>query len=990
MKKQNGITLIALVISIIVMLILAGVSINAVIGDNGVISKAQETLYLQSCAVLEEYLQMEVSNYVLEENPYETQYGMLRAKHPGWFYQNAQGYILDSGGHVLYLIRKTGLPQEIQSQIKGGDASRVSQYYKQQDVYGVTSDLQVYYCNNGTDTILGLTVEDLDKDSPLEIAYDDESLLSKVINGTNEEGKANEPLSMQDLKGIKSLTIDTTEKLALLSEFDKLPTLQKVYFKNITIPTLEGMQNAPTITDVRFTNCSVSDYSALCGLTNLNVLYLITPTGKNADVAALCSSDKGIATAEFSNLKYFGITGVNSAIQSTDYSRYSTTRYNITDISGLANLSDITKQAIEHLSLHNLQLTSIESLSGFTNVVHLRLECSALTSFNGIQNMSKLQYLFAPSQYSNANQNYPFGINESDSLANAETDALSYIYKNQDGKNTSLKLLNLKSSSNLKYVTYLSSCTALTNLQLDGCSSIKDVSTISAVIARCGSSYSLPSAVTKNIITSNSKVLNLNGLTLTTEEFEQIKNGSNPNTALTHLSLASIKITKDGVQLTGTALNEEINSVLRTCTGMQYLQLYNISGLSTIEFVKLEYDSNGKVIAGMPNIKELDLRNTSVRTNAGDKTLNGLELLEDLVQRDSNGNITRGVRQMSLTGNNIDFSYLQKTVSCLDGGSYWIESGWNYGLWSNSWTSLKTLEKCSELTYLRMYWHNNNPFGYDANKVLDLSNCINLKDINTCRFVNKIILPENLKTVFMQYDHRLPDFSNCSKLESLELRFNSSESHTDEAYNEFLSKFNNLVSLKKLIMHGCEITDFTNLGLALPYMTKLESIDLQYYSWATIKNTTGLKNLEPLVSAKSIPTLKSLTIGYADNCTNLDWISELEQLENLTIAYTKISSVPDLSKLTKLTTATLNNNRITDISGLEKAYSITSLNLQNNALYDMTYTASGSGYYTLALLADLNQKQLGKLKKLYLSGNSIEDFSMLNDSNLVWESKSGW
>ena len=240
MRKQNGITLMALVISIIVMLILAGVSINAVIGDNGVISKAQETLYLQSCAVLEEYLQMEASNYVLEENPYETQYGMLRAKHPGWFYQNAQGYILDSGGHVLYLIRKTGLPQEIQAQIKGGDASRVSQYYKQQDVYGVTSDLQVYYCNNGTDTILGLTVEDLDKDSPLEIAYDEESLLSKVVNGTNAEGKANEALSEQDLKSIKTLTINTTEKLALLSEFIKLPTLQTVYFENITNCIIEA------------------------------------------------------------------------------------------------------------------------------------------------------------------------------------------------------------------------------------------------------------------------------------------------------------------------------------------------------------------------------------------------------------------------------------------------------------------------------------------------------------------------------------------------------------------------------------------------------------------------------------------------------------------------------------------------------------------------------------------------------------------------------
>ena len=40
MKNQKGITLVALVITIIVLLILAGVSISLVVGQNGVLSKA--------------------------------------------------------------------------------------------------------------------------------------------------------------------------------------------------------------------------------------------------------------------------------------------------------------------------------------------------------------------------------------------------------------------------------------------------------------------------------------------------------------------------------------------------------------------------------------------------------------------------------------------------------------------------------------------------------------------------------------------------------------------------------------------------------------------------------------------------------------------------------------------------------------------------------------------------------------------------------------
>ena len=41
-KKEKGITLVALVITIIVLLILAGVTISLVVSDNGVIHKAQD------------------------------------------------------------------------------------------------------------------------------------------------------------------------------------------------------------------------------------------------------------------------------------------------------------------------------------------------------------------------------------------------------------------------------------------------------------------------------------------------------------------------------------------------------------------------------------------------------------------------------------------------------------------------------------------------------------------------------------------------------------------------------------------------------------------------------------------------------------------------------------------------------------------------------------------------------------------------------------
>ncbi len=69
---QNGITLIALVISIIVMLILAGVSINAIVGDNGILSRTQYSTFLSEMTAVEEAVQMWKAGEVIGKQGEET------------------------------------------------------------------------------------------------------------------------------------------------------------------------------------------------------------------------------------------------------------------------------------------------------------------------------------------------------------------------------------------------------------------------------------------------------------------------------------------------------------------------------------------------------------------------------------------------------------------------------------------------------------------------------------------------------------------------------------------------------------------------------------------------------------------------------------------------------------------------------------------------------------------------------------------------------
>ncbi len=66
MRENKGITLVALVVTIIVLIILAGVSINMIVGDNGIITKAKETIEIQKIAELTEKLELEKAPVAIE------------------------------------------------------------------------------------------------------------------------------------------------------------------------------------------------------------------------------------------------------------------------------------------------------------------------------------------------------------------------------------------------------------------------------------------------------------------------------------------------------------------------------------------------------------------------------------------------------------------------------------------------------------------------------------------------------------------------------------------------------------------------------------------------------------------------------------------------------------------------------------------------------------------------------------------------------------
>ena len=67
-KGQKGITLIALVVTIIVLLILAGISIQMLAGQNGILNRAEEASYKSKLAELKENLQLDIADLMIEKN----------------------------------------------------------------------------------------------------------------------------------------------------------------------------------------------------------------------------------------------------------------------------------------------------------------------------------------------------------------------------------------------------------------------------------------------------------------------------------------------------------------------------------------------------------------------------------------------------------------------------------------------------------------------------------------------------------------------------------------------------------------------------------------------------------------------------------------------------------------------------------------------------------------------------------------------------------
>jgi type II secretory pathway pseudopilin PulG len=745
LSNGNGITLIALVISIIVILILAGVSISAIVGDNGIITKAQSATYAQSVAALEEYLNQYYVQYYEELNTQENKVIGLKQLRPGWFFQTNLGYIADSDGNALYLIKKSGLPDEIKNQLKGGDANgddtNYSNYANLQDVYGVTSDLKVYYCSDGKATMIGLNADSLDKDNPNRTVLNNvTSGLGKVLSSYDEDGDG--IISSQEVKAVKTLTIDNTSGITSLKDLENLTSLETLTLTSLTLDNLSGLESCSNLYYVFFKGCVIKDYTALNQLSN-QLKYLYFYNIDDTELATACSTTTGIGGKDFTKLEYLAVVGNTSYIcASNTPGTYSTSGYissgrpskTITSIEPFNNLSSVTKSKIKYLSLQNNRITSLSGISGFTSLSILRLEYNSLTNLSGVGSITSIVNLYADynsltaldtfssnsllanlTLVGNTNLstlkglqnctslknlwawNCNFGNNVDGSTKNSTNDALASL-----ASKTLLNVVDLRNSTKIKWIDYLTSDTAIRYLYLDGCTGMDSTnfSNMRSIINNC-TRVSYPSTYTIALIDNTLQKVSLKSITIKKSDFETLKN----KTQITHLSLYNLNITNDdGTAMTDANLNTLYNDVLGTLTGVKYLQIYASStSYSTSKLSNINFVTTNK----MTRLRELDLRGTAV-TN-----------LSNL------NNYATDMRTLIINNSGISLSDIQTTINNIYNNateySYYI-SGTNAGLLLYNSSLYQKLSGLTSIIGLKIYTASST----NASGTIDLTGCTSL------------------------------------------------------------------------------------------------------------------------------------------------------------------------------------------------------------------------------------------------------------------------
>ena len=369
--RNKGITLIALVITIIVLLILAGVTIATLTGDNGILTRASSSKIETAVGAVKEALKLEQGEKRIEGKQLTPETLLAEGKVQRTVQQG------EDGNYYMYYALKNNAIEGMQGLGKGN-------IVELKDVFLVDDNLNVkYIATDGKE--YGDTINNKILEDETEIRFASKAFseyVSKISGVTEEEMK------FKWMKNQTSLTIADTsvDSLQDLVFFPNLETLTLgEYGDNIPpITTMDGVENCTKLTRLTIIYGPDKDYSAISKLNNLEVFNRFAGNDYNRIIDALkhCKNLQDLAITNQA------IADMSRIMELANLKKLGLSLNNISKIKDLENMSNL-----EELNLGNNKITKIEGLESLKNLKSLNLINNQIIDITPLSANTKLMTL---------------------------------------------------------------------------------------------------------------------------------------------------------------------------------------------------------------------------------------------------------------------------------------------------------------------------------------------------------------------------------------------------------------------------------------------------------------------------------------------------------------------------------------------------------------------------------------------------------------------
>ena len=350
-ERQQGITIIALVITIIVLLILAGVSIAMLTGDNGILNQANDSKIETAVGTVKEQIKSSQGEKIIQEEKVtpETLLSEGKARRTVQLGENDKYY-------MYYALKENSL-EGMQGLGKGDLISL-------KDVFLIDDDLNVkYIASNGKEYGDQISKKILEDETEIRFSSKAFSEYISKISGVAEEEMKFKWMKNQTSLVIADPEVDSLQDLAFFPNLITLKIGNDHSGKTApNIVSLDGIENCTKLTNITIIYGPDKDYKALSKLKNLK--NFIKYGGRDYEEII-----RNLAV----NNSIEGLTISGQDMRSMDL------------IKKLINLKSLT--------LNNCEIVKIEGLEKMKQLKSLSLETNKIKVIEGLENLINLEKL---------------------------------------------------------------------------------------------------------------------------------------------------------------------------------------------------------------------------------------------------------------------------------------------------------------------------------------------------------------------------------------------------------------------------------------------------------------------------------------------------------------------------------------------------------------------------------------------------------------------